>query len=214
MTTTTTTLGGAELAAGCPRPPSLIRVAATNLMLARTGTKEQKARLRPFEALPRPWIPSSCHASLLEVLLPWLDKVAAWLNHDYSWLLRRPIPECWPAHPHILHELAGLAWLRVVADQALDPGPLEDWHRYALPSFTTRLAERLGDNCSTGHERWPGAARQARYWDPESRAARAAVFDDLVQRQLRVRPEQQQLHIDDGELPPDGDLPDDLDQPA
>ena len=56
-----------------------------------------------------------------------------------------------------------LAWLRVLAEEALDPGPIEDWHRYALPSFATRLAERLGDSCATGHDPWPGAPRHASY---------------------------------------------------
>jgi hypothetical protein len=194
---TTTSLASVELAAGCPKPPAPIRVAATNLTLARTGTKEQKARLAPFDKLPRPWIPASCPATLLEALLPWLDKVAAWLNHDYAWMVRRPIPDCWPAHPHIVHELAGLAWLRVLAEEALDPGPLEDWHRYALPSFTGRLAERLADSCTTGHDPWPGIGRHTRYRSENSVADRAEVFHQLVQEQLRRMPEQQLLALDD-----------------
>jgi hypothetical protein len=190
----------------------LVQVATRNLMLARTGTKEQKARLAPVDKLPRPWIPPSCPASLIKVLLPWLEQVAAWLNHDYSWRVSRPIPECWPAHPHIVHELAGLAWLRVLADEALDPGPLEDWHRYALPSFHARLAERLGDGCSTGHDDWPGQGRQTRYWAEDTIRARHEVFDALEQKQLRREPEQQALDIDqppiDMDEPPFGDLPD------
>jgi hypothetical protein len=179
----------------------LVHLAATNLVLARSGTKEQKAKLAPFEDLPRPWIPFSCPASLLKELLPWLEDVAGWLNHDYSWRILRPIPDCWPAHPHIVHELAGLAWLRVLADEALDPGPLEDWHRYALPSFLNRLTERLGESCSTEHDDWPGSTRHTRYWSDEAKQVRLAAFEELEQEALRLRPEQQRLPIPD---PPGG----------
>jgi hypothetical protein len=174
-----------------------VQVAARNLILARKGSPEQKRKLGPTQLLPRPWIPSSCPASLIKILLPWLEKVAAWLNHDYSWRTLRPIPECWPAHPHIVHELAALAWLRVLADEALDPGPLEDWHRYALPSFLTRLAERLGDSCATAHDDWPGLPRQARYWGEDAKQARRRVFDELEQQQLRRQAEQLELDLDE-----------------
>jgi hypothetical protein len=204
----TTTMLGLELASGCPRPPAPVRVAGRNLMLARTGSKEQKAALRPFDRMPRPWAPHTCPAKLLEVLLPWLDQVAAWLNHDYSWRMARPIPACWPNHPHLVHELAVLAWLRVIADQALDIGPIEDWHRYALPAFLNRMGDRMGDSCSTGHEDWPGASRHAGYWaDPVVRSRRQ-VFDELAQQRLRIEPEQQNLELGEDDPTFDDTIPD------
>jgi len=176
-----------EASTGCPPAPPLVRIAGRKLMIARAGTKEERESLGPLELLPRPWLPHTCHPSLLRVLLRWLDEVAGWLNHDYTWKLARPIPDCWPEHPHILHELAALAWLRLIAEQALDPGPLEDWQRYALPSFYNRLAERLGNGCATKHDPWPGTPRHAGYSAPDAVHARQEAFERLVSQQHQAR---------------------------
>ena len=175
-----------EASSRCPPAPPLVRIAGSKLVLARTGTAAQVRDLGPLELLPRPWLPHTCHPTLLQDLLLWLDSVAGWLNHDYTWKIARPIPDCWPAHPHIVHELAVVAWLRLVAEDALDPGPLEDWHRYALPAFYNRLTERLGNTCATKHEDWPGAPRHASHTAAEAVDARQDVFDQLVTAQQRA----------------------------
>lgn len=172
-----------EASTGCPPAPPLVRIAGNKLLIARTGTAAQVRKLGPLEKLDRPWLPHTCHPRLLRDLLQWLDEVAAWFNHDYAWKLARPIPDCWPQHPHIVHELAALAWLRLLADEALDPGPIEDWHRYALPSFFNRLAERLGNSCTTKHDTWPGTPRHASYTRAEAVQARQAAFAGMVRRQ-------------------------------
>ena len=190
-----------QASAGCPPAPPLVLIAGRNLVIARTGTAVQVRKLGPLELLPRPWLPHTCHPRLLRDLLQWLDEVAAWINHDYTWKITRPIPDCWPEHPHILHELAALAWLRLVAGDALDPGPLEDWHRYALPSFLTRLTDRLGNGCATTHDPWPGAARHTSYHRHEAVEARQNAFLRMVRAQQEAwdrggrsdQPEQLQL---------------------
>jgi hypothetical protein len=200
-----------QASTGCPPAPQLVIIAGRNLVIARTGTAAQVRTLGPLELLPRPWLPHTCHPRLLRDLLQWLDDVTAWLNHDYTWKVTRPIPDCWPEHPHIVHELAVLAWLRLVAGDALDPGPIEDWHRYALPSFFSRLAERLGNGCATKHDPWPGAPRHAGYRQPDAVQARQEAFHRMVREQQQAwdrggRTEQpEQLQLDE---PPDLDPPD------
>ena len=71
------------------------------------------------------------------------------------------IPSCWPRHPRIAQELPALTCLRYAADLAYGPEVLEDWHRYALPTFAQRMAGRLGEsNCRNGkHTDWPAKPR-------------------------------------------------------
>jgi hypothetical protein len=190
-----------EAAGGCPPPPRMVRTAGQLLVIAREGTKEQKAQLGPLDKLPRPWLPHTCPPQLLGPLLLWLDGVAGWLNHDYAWRLARPIPDCWPEHPHIVHELAVLAWLRVIAEEALDVGPIEEWHRWALPAFFNRLTERLGTGCTSKHEPWPGRPRHAAYHSADAVDARQQAIAQLVRRQdelyeRRRLAEAEQLRLD------------------
>jgi hypothetical protein len=156
-----------------PVPDRLVRHAFGQLRVARSGTDAEKAaHLGDVKsaALPRPWDPPSCPPTLRLRLWVWLDRVAGWINHEYTWQFDRMIPGCWPAHPHIAHELAVLACLRYDAGHSLSPDALEDWHRYALPGFLDRMAARLGSNpCPPGkHTDWPSSAR---YKDFESAAA-------------------------------------------
>jgi hypothetical protein len=120
-----------------PRPRRCRRRSAR----PRAGTRWPASRWadagRPVNPanLPRPSDPPSCPAALRKHLWVWLDRVAAWINHECQ---RRPdtvIPSCWPAHPHIAHELAVIASLRHNARLAFQPDPVEEWHRYALPGF-------------------------------------------------------------------------------
>lgn len=147
-----------------PEPDRLIRHAFGQLRVATSGTEEEKATqlggVNPAD-LPRPWDPSSCPPALRKHVWVWLDRVAAWINHEYTWQVDRLIPGCWPAHPHIAHELAVVAALRHDAGFAYSADALEDWHRYTLPGFLDRMATRLGPNaCPPGkHSDWPAIGR-------------------------------------------------------
>jgi hypothetical protein len=162
-----------------PVPDRLVRHAFAQLRVAKSGTHAERASelgdVRPAD-LPRPWDPPSCPATLRSRVWVWLDRVAGWINHEYSWQFDRMIPSCWPAHPHIAHELAVVACLRYDAGCALSPDALEDWHRYALPGFLDRMAARLGSNgCPPGkHNDWPG---RSRHQDFESAAADQRRWD-------------------------------------
>jgi hypothetical protein len=128
--------------------------------------------------LERPWDPASCSPQLRAELWPWLDDVAGWLNRSYAWQTAHSVPSCWSAHPHLVHELAVLACLRVTAAEATGPHALEEWHRYALPGFTARMSDRLGIGCAPGrHLDWPARSWAANYDSPQAAGARRAAFD-------------------------------------
>ncbi|MCW2539623.1 MAG: hypothetical protein JWN95_1348 [Frankiales bacterium] len=151
-----------------PEPPS-VRAALNNLTQAQYGSDEDKERLGPPAALPRPWVPASCGPRLRTDTYQWLDSVADWLNHDYCWQRDRMIPACWPAHPHIVHELAMLAVMRRRAEHALEPQPMEDWHRYSLVQFHDRMTTRLGkDACDRNHDEWPGRTKHLQHQNEEA----------------------------------------------
>jgi hypothetical protein len=128
--------------------------------------------------LPRPWLPGSCPPDLRHQIWHWCEQVVAWINHEYAWRPATMIPACWPEHPHLAQELPVLACLRVYAEQARTPDPLEEWHRYTLPTFLDRAALRLGEStCRTGrHIDWPAAARHDAYLSGPARTARHTAF--------------------------------------
>ncbi len=163
---------------GFPQPTRLVSTAFTQLRVARSGDEYAMADLGPFGDLPRPWDPPTCPPSLRHELWVWLDAVAGWINHDYSWQADNCIPGCWPAHPHIVHELAVLAALRFEAAHALSPDSLEEWHHYALPGFINRMTDRLGGNgCPPAkHHDWPAAGRHRDYESVPELNRRLEVF--------------------------------------
>jgi hypothetical protein len=159
-----------------PTPTKLLVSAFAELLIARSDDEDARKQLGPIFELPRPWDPPTCPPSLRDELWIWLDRVVAWINHEYTWRLDQVIPACWPAHPHLVHEVAVIACLRYAAGHALTADAMEDWHRYALPAFFDRLSARLGGApCPPGeHKKWPGAAR---YSDYESDTAAAKRID-------------------------------------
>ena len=151
-----------------PTPPAAVAAQLDQLRTLRTGHPAAIAALDVTD-LARPWEPATCTEELREQIWWWCDDVAAWLNHDYAWRPGQLIPPCWPAHPHIAHELAVLACLRVEAEAAIDLDLLEAWHRDALPGFLERMISRLGESCRTGsHTDWPAAARHDAYFNEQA----------------------------------------------
>jgi len=119
------------------------------------------------DQLPRPWDLATCFDPALRLeVWQWLDQVVDWINTEHVWASEGAIPHCWPLHPHLVHDLATLADQRRTAALGLTSDPLEEWHRYALPTFTDRMRHHLRDTCTTDHQAAPGAARRARYRDP------------------------------------------------
>jgi hypothetical protein len=151
-----------------PRPPEAVDDVFGHLVIAAGGDPDRIKRL-PYAdtqtgrldigAIPRPWDPATCPADLRADLWLWLDAVADWINATYTWSLRG-IPPCWPQHPHIAKELATTAAGYVTADAALTVVAMEDWHRYTLPQFLSRMSDRIGSaGCGSGSHNLPAAAR-------------------------------------------------------
>ena len=165
------------LAVPFPPPPRWVRHAIEQLRQADAAGLEP-AGLR---LLDRPWEPATCSPHVRQQLWAWLDEVASWLNHAYAWQTAQAVPSCWPAHPHLVHELAVLACLRADAADATGPHPLEEWHRYARPGFCSRLSERLGIGCPPGrHANWPARSWAVDYDSPQATEARRTLFDGDV----------------------------------
>lgn len=166
-----------------PAPPPLVGAQLDRLRALRQRNPAALTALDPAE-LARPWEPASCVEELREQMWWWCDEVAAWINHDYSWRPAQLIPACWPAHPHLAHDLPVVACLRVEADAGIDPAHLELWHREILPGFLERMASTLGESCRTGaHTDWPAAARHEAYF------AERAVTDRQERIYLDAHPD-------------------------
>jgi hypothetical protein len=90
-----------------------------------------------------------------------------------------------------VHEIAVLADQRHRAGQALTREPLEEWHRYSLPSFTERMRTRLRNHCQEDHQSWPASGRDTRHIADATRRRReeACNADD---RALKAAQDQTQ----------------------
>ncbi|MDF1705842.1 MAG: hypothetical protein P1U38_13815 [Aeromicrobium sp.] len=143
-----------------PKPPPRVRLAYRELSIAANGRPEEIAALGNVRNLPRPWLPATCADPVLRVdLWKWLDRVAAWINHEYVFDPAGIIPTCWPRHPHLIHELAVLADQRHRVHEALSSDLIEEWHRYTLPAFLERMRIRMQSHCERQHTPWPSRSR-------------------------------------------------------
>ena len=157
------TRGAAGFLALCPfpTPSATVTAALDELQLASLSEVVGRAELRRIAELPRPWDPAACPPVLRAEVFDWLARVATWINEQQLWNLGRPgIPPCWPAHPHLVHDLAVVACARLFALYGTTPAAMLEWHQYTLPAMLERLADRLGDACTPGrHEESPRAGR-------------------------------------------------------
>ena len=172
-----------------PRAGRRVEHAYAELDLAAGGgTQQQRSALGDPRLLARPWDPATCvDPPLRGEIWQWLEQVVTWLNQEYVWDADAMIPSCWPRHPHLVHELAVIADLRRRAGLALTADALEEWHRYALPTFTDRMRQRLRQHClDGGHQAWPGLGRHTRHVadEPGGRAATYSSDIDALARPL------------------------------
>ncbi len=132
-----------------------------------TEAEQKKAFGRRID--DRPWDPATLsNPSYRLEMWHWLDDVVRWFNHEYGWDTCQIIPDCWPEHPHLIHEIATLADDRYRAAQAHNGGPLENWHRVTVPWFLDRMRKSINSHCEEHHQAWPARARYARQVTQES----------------------------------------------
>lgn len=167
-----------------PEPGPTIRTAMEQLQQATVEPPADEDELRELAQMPRPWDPATCTGLMRSELWAWLDLVAMWVNEQHLWNVTRPgIPECWPAHPHLVHDLAVLACSRYYTSFAVTPAALEDWHRYGLPGFLERLRDRLGDGCQPSkHQPRPRRERDESHASTPVRRGRKQRYRDDVER--------------------------------
>ena len=162
-----------------PQPPGSVQRAWELLQVVRRGDADEIAESGiDMDNLERPWVPGDCGDELREGVWIWCDAVAAWISREYTWKPTHLVPPCWPRHPHIANELPVLAFARWLAEDALGPESLEDWHRYAFPMFLDRMHNRLGEStCRVGkHQDWPAESRYTSYFGDELANDRADVI--------------------------------------
>lgn len=146
--------GAAYGVEGFPQPPDIIREAITALHVISLKPPTDDLSLCQATSLPRPWDPGTCDDYLKAELWPWIDDVVSWINDEHLWGLAIPgIPECWPLHPHLCHDLPALACDRYLAGFAITPRDVEDWRETRLDPFLRRMADLIGHGCAPGQHR-------------------------------------------------------------
>lgn len=176
------------LVVGFPAPGSRVQKAYHDLWEAQNGSDERKKKLGNPANLPRPWDPTTClERGLRWELWLWLDQVVEWINSEYVWEASGGtcIPDCWPLHPHLVHELAVVADQRRRAGHAPTSDILENWHRYVLPGFVDRMRLRLKQSCDDDHQPWPARSRHTRHISEAASGRRLAAFEADLRALLR-----------------------------
>ncbi|MGO1598464.1 MAG: hypothetical protein ACTHYR_04210 [Brachybacterium sp.] len=134
---------------------------------------EQKAK-EPKE--PRDWISRNRTEVSWDELAGWVD----WLNANYSMPDGRRVQDCWPAHPGLVHVLAGLrsAWrTAVLADEAgkEQGNAMAAFHDYHLFPFFQRQTDSTLYRCMNGHLDDVKHQVTDRRWFPEDLTAELAA---------------------------------------
>lgn len=150
-----------RLAEPFPQPPDRVVEAVVQVQSAADREDAGEFELEEAVWLPRPWDPASCEPDVRYAVWTWVDEVAGWINSQHLWGITQPgIPECWPQHPHIAHDLVVVAFERYLSGFASSPASLAEWHRSTLPMFLERLHASLGSGCQPNrHTDSPRAER-------------------------------------------------------
>lgn len=165
-----------------PTPGPQLRHLYLHYNLLANGTEAEQKKLRERGINARPWDPATLGTSAQRLeLWRWLEDVVAWFNHEYAWDTNQVIPECWPEHPHLVHEIASLADERYRASLSYSGGFLAEWHRISVPMFLNRMRDTIRGHCEQRHQAWPARARFARHASQQSFDLRwLRVNEDLV----------------------------------
>ncbi|MGQ4495494.1 hypothetical protein ACUH95_00555 [Dermabacteraceae bacterium P13101] len=138
-------------------------------------TAEHEARITALEdsvdedKIPRDWISRHQNPADWEELAVWVD----WLNDNYSMPDEMRVPACWPAHPGLVHVLAGLrsSWRNsVLADMASKErqNAMAAFHDYHLFPFFARMQQKQMFRCNAnGHKEDVRHAPTDRAYFPE-----------------------------------------------
>lgn len=152
-----------------PMPGPQLRQLYRHHLAIENGADQERDRLLKRGVTARPWDPATVGTSALRLeMWRWLEEVVKWFNHEYAWDTTQVIPDCWPEHPHLIHEIAALADQRHRAGQAHDGSLLEHWHRVCVPWFLSRLRDSVKSHCEERHQAWPARARYARQVSQDS----------------------------------------------
>jgi hypothetical protein len=122
-----------------------LKTKVTELLKKQQQDKDIKPRRWAARATRKDW----------NALIDWVDR----LNNDYSLLDDYLIPPCWPAHPGVVEELAGLwrSWTRtmIIDETAENSGDtsLTAWHdRWLWPALTRmKSGHYRTTNCRNQH---------------------------------------------------------------
>ncbi len=145
-----------------PSPTERMLASLVDLALLTRGGEGASVILATGEVPPRFWdLTTIADPRLRDDTWSWLVAFVAWLNTQHAWYSADHTPSCWPEHPGLVRELSTLAAVRYQVGEATDPGPLEEWHRYALPSYLERTRDQR-HACDEKHQPWPGRAAMLR----------------------------------------------------
>ncbi|SOC51167.1 hypothetical protein [Ornithinimicrobium cerasi] len=170
--------GPYPLARPFPRPGPLIALAYRELDMLIDGDEAHLDAIGDPAELIRPWDPGTVEDPPARAQLwEWLEAVVEWVNTEHVWDPTYLVPPCWPAHPHLVHEIAVLADRRHTAGQAMTGDALEEWHRYVLPAFFDRRRTRLRTACDSRHHDWPARPAHIRFQDGNEHRARHYTRD-------------------------------------
>ncbi len=166
-----------ELAARLDGTEDAVAGALDTLSTAVADLKAQLAALlvkeREKDVTPRRWADRAT-AKDWASLVDWVDR----LIRDYSLLGDYTVPACWPAHPGVVEELAGLhrSWTRALINDQLAKktggNDLTAWHdRWLWPALRRLKAGHYRTtNCRDRHQaERGGAAITGRAFVPNSR---------------------------------------------
>ena len=147
---------------------------------------EEKAK---EPTVPRDWIQRHQSVAAWNELADWVD----WLNANYSMPHARRVRECWPAHPGLVHVLAGLrsAWrASVLADEQSEEqgNAMAAFHDYHLFPFFHRLEDTKLFKCSNGHKPDDDHGATDRGLFPDGLAAASKDEEDAERPEVESSP--------------------------